>query len=40
VFVRFITDRGSWRNGFINPNFDYFVTSINTEHGGAVGADY
>lgn len=30
VFVRFITDRGSWKNGFINPNFDYFVTSINT----------
>jgi len=30
VFVRFITDRGSWTNGDLNPNLTYFVTSVNT----------
>lgn len=31
VFVRYITDRGNWSQGDpgLNPNFDYFVTSIN-----------
>jgi len=29
VFVRYITDRGNWDNGDLNPNFFYFVKSVN-----------
>lgn len=29
VFVRYITDRGKWTNGNLNPNFTYFVQTLN-----------
>jgi hypothetical protein len=29
VFVRYITDRGKWTNGDLNPNFYYFVQTLN-----------
>jgi hypothetical protein len=29
VFVRYITDRSSWTNGDLNPNLNYYVTTVN-----------
>ena len=29
VFFRYIVDKGDWTQGYINPNFNYFVTATN-----------